>query len=123
MNRKPPGNAVPGSSLRPANALDAAAATTFLKELPPDQREVVVARIWGGLTFQQIGELIGTTDSTAHRRYESALAAITAEIEDIMSEKRLNEELAAIEIALASLKPAASRVDRDRVMFLAGRAL
>jgi hypothetical protein len=38
-----------------------------------------------------------------------------------MSEKRLNEELAAVEIALASLKPAASLLDRDRVMFLAGR--
>jgi hypothetical protein len=38
-----------------------------------------------------------------------------------MSEKRINEELAAIESALASLKPAASGVDRDRVMFLAGR--
>jgi hypothetical protein len=39
-----------------------------------------------------------------------------------MSEKRINEELAAVEAALASLKPAASGVDRDRVMFLAGRA-
>ena len=38
-----------------------------------------------------------------------------------MSEKRINEELAAVEAALASLKPAASGVDRDRVMFLAGR--
>ena len=39
-----------------------------------------------------------------------------------MSEKRLNEELSAVEAALAALKPAASGVDRDRVMFLAGRA-
>jgi hypothetical protein len=39
-----------------------------------------------------------------------------------MSEKRLNEELEAVESALARLKPAASGVDRDRVMFLAGRA-
>ncbi len=39
-----------------------------------------------------------------------------------MSEKRINEELSAVEAALASLKPAASGVDRDRVMFLAGRA-
>ncbi|MGD0383766.1 MAG: hypothetical protein ABSA77_09605 [Thermoguttaceae bacterium] len=39
-----------------------------------------------------------------------------------MSEKRLNEELAAVEAALASLKPAAAGADRDRVMFLAGRA-
>ena len=39
-----------------------------------------------------------------------------------MSEKRISEELAAVEAALAALKPAASLVDRDRVMFLAGRA-
>jgi hypothetical protein len=39
-----------------------------------------------------------------------------------MSEKRITEELAAVEAILASLKPAASGVDRDRVMFLAGRA-
>jgi hypothetical protein len=38
-----------------------------------------------------------------------------------MSEKRINEELSAVEAALASLKPAASGADRDRVMFLAGR--
>ncbi|MGA2796981.1 MAG: hypothetical protein ABSE63_05350 [Thermoguttaceae bacterium] len=37
-----------------------------------------------------------------------------------MSEKRINEELSAVEAALASLKPAAAGVDRDRVMFLAG---
>ena len=39
-----------------------------------------------------------------------------------MSEKRLNQELSAIEGALSALKPSASSVDRDRVMFLAGRA-
>ncbi len=58
------------------DALDAATAMTVLQELSSLEREVVVARIWGGLTFEQIGELIGSTDSTAHRRYESALAAI-----------------------------------------------
>jgi RNA polymerase sigma-70 factor (ECF subfamily) len=60
----------------PGDALDAATAVTVLENLPPMDREVVIARIWGGLTFQQIGELIGATDSTAHRRYESALAAL-----------------------------------------------
>jgi len=60
----------------PGDALDAVAAMTVLEGLPPLEREVVVARIWGGLSFQQIGELIGATDSTAHRRYESALEAI-----------------------------------------------
>ena len=38
-----------------------------------------------------------------------------------MSEKSIKQELAAVEAALASLKPAAAGVDRDRVMFLAGR--
>jgi RNA polymerase sigma factor (sigma-70 family) len=58
------------------DAIDAAAAVVILEDLHQLEREVVVARIWGGLTFQQIGELVGATDSTAHRRYESALAAI-----------------------------------------------
>jgi len=39
-----------------------------------------------------------------------------------MSEKRLNEELAAVEAALGSLQPKSTALDRDRLMFLAGRA-
>jgi hypothetical protein len=39
-----------------------------------------------------------------------------------MSEKRLNDELAAIEAALAGLTPATNTIARDRLMFLAGRA-
>jgi hypothetical protein len=39
-----------------------------------------------------------------------------------MSEERLNDELTAIEAALGSLTPVPSNVQRDRVMFLAGRA-
>jgi hypothetical protein len=39
-----------------------------------------------------------------------------------MSQERLNDDLAAIEAALCSLTPASSGIDRDRLMFLAGRA-
>ena len=53
--------------------LDAAAATAALKELSPHHREVVVARIWGGLSFEQIAELVGASVSTAHRRYGEGL--------------------------------------------------
>lgn len=53
--------------------LDAAAATEALAELPPDRREIVIARIWGGLSFAEIGGLIGLSDSAAHRRYKEAL--------------------------------------------------
>jgi hypothetical protein len=39
-----------------------------------------------------------------------------------MSQERLNDELAAIEAAFCSLTPAKSGIERDRLMFLAGRA-
>ena len=45
-----------------------------LDDLPEEQREVVVARIWSGLSFEQIGQLIGVSSSSAHRRYLKALA-------------------------------------------------
>src|SRR5579864_9329983 len=34
--------------------LDAVSAAAALQSLPDDKREVVVARIWGGLTFEEI---------------------------------------------------------------------
>ena len=60
----------------PADRIDAGEAADALESLPIEQREVVVARIWGGLTFQQISQLVGVSDSAAHRRYEAALLAL-----------------------------------------------
>lgn len=57
----------------PGSSLDAASATLALKELSPQHREVIVARIWGGLSFEQIAELVGSSVSTAHRRYGEGL--------------------------------------------------
>jgi RNA polymerase sigma-70 factor (ECF subfamily) len=56
--------------------LDALAATRALRELPEVQRETIVARLWGGLAFEDIAELTGTSSSTAHRRYEAGLTAL-----------------------------------------------
>ena len=47
--------------------------TTTLKALDESLREVVVARIWGGLAFEQIAEVVGVSKSTVHRRYEAGL--------------------------------------------------
>jgi RNA polymerase sigma factor (sigma-70 family) len=58
------------------SGLDAEAATAALSALPLEQRETIVAHLWGGLSFEQIGELSGVAASTAHRRYLSALAAL-----------------------------------------------
>ena len=46
------------------------------ESLPLEQREVIVAHLWGGLTFEQIGELSGCSASTAHRQYTAGLSAI-----------------------------------------------
>jgi RNA polymerase sigma-70 factor (ECF subfamily) len=58
------------------SGLDSEAATTALKGLPLEQREVIVAHLWGGLTFEQIAELTGTSSSTAHRWYGEGLSAL-----------------------------------------------
>jgi RNA polymerase sigma factor (sigma-70 family) len=59
-----------------ATALDIAAATNALQALPIEQREVIVAHLWGGLTFEQIAEVAGCSSSTAHRWYAAGLAAL-----------------------------------------------
>jgi RNA polymerase sigma factor (sigma-70 family) len=59
-----------------AQRLDAAAATAALKQLPIEERETIVARLWGGLTLEQIAELTGTSKSTVHRWYQSGLSAL-----------------------------------------------
>jgi RNA polymerase sigma-70 factor (ECF subfamily) len=62
----------------PAEAarLDANAAADALAELPLDQREAIVAHLWGGLTFQEIATLTESSAATTHRRYEAGLRAL-----------------------------------------------
>lgn len=57
----------------PAAGLIAADAIEAINQLPPDDREVLVARIWGQLTFEAIGELCEISTATASRRYQRAL--------------------------------------------------
>ena len=47
--------------------------TSALRQIDEQLREVVIARIWGGLAFEQIAAVVGTSTSTAHRRYEAGL--------------------------------------------------
>jgi RNA polymerase sigma-70 factor (ECF subfamily) len=59
-----------------AARLDAETATAALQTLPIELRETLVAHLWGGLTFEQIGELTGVSSSTAHRRYLAGLSVL-----------------------------------------------
>jgi RNA polymerase sigma factor (sigma-70 family) len=56
--------------------VDAELAARALEELSDEKREVVIARIWGGLTFEEIGEFAAISSSEAHRRYEAGLAGL-----------------------------------------------
>jgi RNA polymerase sigma factor (sigma-70 family) len=56
--------------------LDAAAAGKALAELPIEQREAIVAHLWGGLTFEQIAEISGASAATLWRRYTAGLTAL-----------------------------------------------
>lgn len=56
--------------------IDAQAATDALGLLPLDQREIIVAHLWGGLTFEQIADLTGGSAATCWRRYAAGLATL-----------------------------------------------
>ena len=47
-----------------------------LAALDDGQREVTVLHIWGGLTFAEIGEVLGISPNTAASRYRYALARL-----------------------------------------------
>jgi RNA polymerase sigma factor (sigma-70 family) len=64
-----------------AGGLDVDAATAALHDLPIEQREIIVAHLWGGLTFEQIAGIAGCSSSTAHRWYLAGLSALREKLE------------------------------------------
>ncbi len=55
---------------------EAAELSVALQRLPESQREVLVLRIWGDLTFAQIAETLGDSINTVASRYRYALEAM-----------------------------------------------
>jgi RNA polymerase sigma-70 factor (ECF subfamily) len=58
------------------SGLDAQAAAAALADLPAETREIIVAHIWGGLTFEQIAEAVGSSAATCYRRYAAGLEVL-----------------------------------------------
>ena len=52
------------------------ALASSLGSLPPEQREVVVLKVWGDLTFDQIGEQLSISPNTAASRWRYAMDAL-----------------------------------------------
>jgi len=47
-----------------------------IQQLDPLAREILVARIWGNLSFQQIADITEISSSSVHRHYQSSLAEL-----------------------------------------------
>jgi RNA polymerase sigma-70 factor, ECF subfamily len=54
--------------------------TAALGQLPGDQREVVVMKTWGGLSFPQIAEALHISANTAASRYRYGLAKLREQL-------------------------------------------
>lgn len=57
---------------------DAALVSRALFDLPVDQREVVVLRVWEGLSFPQIAERVEVPLGTVHSRFRYAMERLRA---------------------------------------------
>jgi RNA polymerase sigma-70 factor (ECF subfamily) len=56
--------------------LDPESAAAELHALPIEEREVIIAHLWGGLTFEQFAAVAGCSSSTAHRLYARGLSTL-----------------------------------------------
>jgi RNA polymerase sigma-70 factor, ECF subfamily len=57
-----------------------AAIEDAMHRIPAEQREVLVLKIWGELTFEQIAAELGLSPNTAASRYRYALTALRREL-------------------------------------------
>jgi RNA polymerase sigma factor (sigma-70 family) len=62
------------------DGLDAGTAAAALGRLGAEQREVIVARLWGGLSFEQVGTIVGCSASTAFRRYAAGVEELRKQL-------------------------------------------
>jgi RNA polymerase sigma-70 factor (ECF subfamily) len=58
------------------DGLDVEAAVRALETLPSEQREVIVGRLWGGMTLEEVSAVVGCSVSSAHRKFAAGIAAL-----------------------------------------------
>jgi RNA polymerase sigma-70 factor (ECF subfamily) len=69
------------------------AAMRSLAELPIDQREVIVLKIWHGCTFEEIGGLLEISPNTAAGRYRYGLQKLKSKLEGVAYERTEREAI------------------------------
>jgi RNA polymerase sigma-70 factor (ECF subfamily) len=61
--------------------MDAELAAQWIERLPDIQRQIVTARIWGELTFEQIAEVVDRPTATVFRSFHEALDTMRQRME------------------------------------------
>ncbi|HEY6565802.1 MAG TPA: sigma-70 family RNA polymerase sigma factor [Pirellulaceae bacterium] len=59
---------------------------TSLQRLPAEQAEVVALKIWEGLTFAEIGQVLGKSPNTVASRYQYALRRLSQYLGSVQAE-------------------------------------
>jgi RNA polymerase sigma factor (sigma-70 family) len=72
---------------------DVHAAMEALSQLDAGDRELVIMRIWGCLTYDEVGVALGISTSSAHRQYARALAKLRKILESPCSTNANQNEL------------------------------
>jgi RNA polymerase sigma-70 factor (ECF subfamily) len=80
------------------------AAIRCLAELPQEQRETIVLKIWNRLTFDEIGELLEISPNTAAGRYRYGLQKLKAQLKGAIYERE-RDEIFGNEIAFVAAAP------------------
>jgi len=68
---------------RPDDLLDAKTAQQALVNLPEEQREIVILRIWGQLTLREIAQIVEQPLSTVYHKYQVALKDIRIKMQAV----------------------------------------
>jgi RNA polymerase sigma-70 factor (ECF subfamily) len=70
------------------------AAMRCLAELPVEQREAIVLKVWHGCTFEEIGGLQDISPNTAAARYRYGLQKIKSKLEGVAYERDERDAIA-----------------------------
>jgi RNA polymerase sigma-70 factor (ECF subfamily) len=60
---------------------------TALKELPQEQREVIVLRVWGQMTFEEAAAALEISTNTAASRYRYGLAKLRERLKPLAAQE------------------------------------
>jgi len=72
----------------PDEAALRAGITVALGELPPDQRAVVHLKLWEGLTFEKIAEVLAIPANTAASRYRYGIDKLRERLRPLFEERQ-----------------------------------